>query len=54
MAGLSMGGFQTFNTGLEHLDKFAYLGGFSGNCSGFGCGTIDIKTICGGASLAMP
>jgi enterochelin esterase-like enzyme len=49
MAGLSMGGFQTFNTGLEHLDKFAYLGGFSGNCSGFGGGTFDIKTICGGA-----
>jgi len=49
MAGLSMGGFQTFNTGLEHLDKFAYLGGLSGNCSGFGGGTFDIKTICGGA-----
>ena len=49
MAGLSMGGFQTFNTGLEHLDKFAYLGGFSGNCSGFGGGPFDIKTICGGA-----
>ena len=49
MAGLSMGGFQTFTTGLEHLDKFAYLGGFSGNCSGFGSGTFDIKTICGGA-----
>jgi enterochelin esterase-like enzyme len=49
MAGLSMGGFQTFTTGLEHLDKFAYLGGFSGNSSGFGSGTFDIKTICGGA-----
>jgi enterochelin esterase-like enzyme len=49
MAGLSMGGFQTFNTGLEHLDKFAYLGGLSGNCSGFGGGPFDIKTICGGA-----
>ena len=49
MAGLSMGGFQTFTTGLEHLDKFAYLGGLSGNCSGFGGGTFDIKTICGGA-----
>jgi S-formylglutathione hydrolase FrmB len=34
MAGLSMGGFQTFNAGLEHLDKFAYLGGFSGSPSG--------------------
>ena len=49
MAGLSMGGFQTFTTGLEHLDKFAYLGGLSGNCSGFSGGTFDIKTICGGA-----
>jgi enterochelin esterase-like enzyme len=42
MAGLSMGGFQTFNTALEHLDKFADLGGFSGS-------PFDIKTICGGA-----
>jgi enterochelin esterase family protein len=49
MAGLSMGGFQTFTTGLEHLDKFAYLGGLSGNCSGFGGAPFDIKTICGGA-----
>ena len=49
MAGLSMGGFQTFTTGLEHLDKFAYLGGLSGNCSGFGSAPFDIKTICGGA-----
>lgn len=48
MAGLSMGGFQTFNTGLQHLDKFAYLGGFSGNCMGFG-GAFDPKTSCGGA-----
>jgi enterochelin esterase family protein len=49
MAGLSMGGFQTFNTGLVNLDKFAYLGGLSGNCSGFGGGTFDIATVCGGA-----
>jgi enterochelin esterase family protein len=49
MAGLSMGGFQTFNTGLQNLDKFAYLGGFSGNCSGFGNAAIDVKTVCGGA-----
>jgi len=49
MAGLSMGGFQTFTTGLENLHKFAYLGGFSGNCSGFGSGAFDMKTICGGA-----
>lgn len=30
MAGLSMGGFQTFQTTLNNLDKFAYIGGFSG------------------------
>lgn len=48
MAGLSMGGMQTFTTGLEHLDKFAYLGGFSGNCGSFG-GPFDPKTSCGGA-----
>ena len=29
MAGLSMGGMQTFLTALPHLDKFAYIGGFS-------------------------
>ncbi|EHQ25315.1 alpha/beta hydrolase-fold protein [Mucilaginibacter paludis] len=30
MAGLSMGGFQTFQTTMGNLDKFAYIGGFSG------------------------
>ena len=30
MAGLSWGGFQTFNTALPNLDKFSYIGGFSG------------------------
>ncbi|MDP4217908.1 MAG: alpha/beta hydrolase-fold protein [Bacteroidota bacterium] len=30
MAGLSMGGFQTFQTTMTHLDKFSYVGGFSG------------------------
>ncbi len=29
LAGLSMGGGQTFNFGLTHLDKFAWIGGFS-------------------------
>ncbi|HEX5434671.1 MAG TPA: alpha/beta hydrolase-fold protein [Candidatus Angelobacter sp.] len=48
MAGLSMGGMQTFTTGLENLDKFAYLGGFSGNCGSFG-GPFDPKTSCNGA-----
>jgi enterochelin esterase family protein len=49
MAGLSMGGMQTFTTGLQNLDKFAFLGGFSGNCGGFGGGVFDPKTSCSGA-----
>jgi enterochelin esterase family protein len=43
MAGLSMGGMQTFLTSLANLDKFAYIGGFSGSTGGFG-GTFDPKT----------
>ena len=42
MAGLSMGGAQTFGTALAHLDKFAYLGGFSGSSGGRG--GFDPKT----------
>ena len=30
MAGLSMGGFQTFQITMTNVDKFAYAGGFSG------------------------
>jgi enterochelin esterase family protein len=30
MAGLSMGGMETFQITLNHLDLFAYIGGFSG------------------------
>ncbi len=47
MAGLSMGGMQSFLTVLPNLDKFAYLGGFSGN-SGGGGATFDPKTSNGG------
>lgn len=43
MAGLSMGGMQTFLITLNNLDKFAWLGGFSGAGGGFG-GAIDTKT----------
>jgi enterochelin esterase family protein len=43
LAGLSMGGVQAFQIGLNHLDLFAYLGGFSGAGAGFG-GPIDLKT----------
>ena len=42
MAGLSMGGAQTFGTALAHLDKFAYIGGFSGSSGGRG--GFDPKT----------
>ena len=42
MAGLSMGGMQSFQTVLAHLDKFAYLGGFSGSSGGRG--GLDLKT----------
>ena len=42
MAGLSMGGMQSFQTVLGNLDKFAYLGGFSGNSGGRG--GFDPKT----------
>jgi enterochelin esterase-like enzyme len=48
MAGLSMGGMQTFIIGLNNLDHFAYLGGFSGGGGGFGGGTFDPKTAHGG------
>ena len=48
MAGLSMGGMQTYTIGLKHLDKFAWLGGFSGGGGGFGGGTFDAKTAHGG------
>jgi enterochelin esterase family protein len=43
MAGLSMGGMQTFAITLKHLDKFAWIGGFSGAGGGFG-GPVDLKT----------
>ena len=42
MAGLSMGGMQSFQTVLGNLDKFAYLGGFSGNSGSRG--GFDPKT----------
>jgi enterochelin esterase-like enzyme len=48
MAGLSMGGMQTFQIGLKHMDLFAYLGGFSGGGGGFGGGAFDPKTAHGG------
>ena len=46
MAGLSMGGMQTFLTTLSNLDKFAYIGGFSGSTGGRG--GFDQKTSSNG------
>jgi enterochelin esterase-like enzyme len=43
MAGLSMGGMQTFVITLNNLDRFAYIGGFSGAGGGFGSSTFDVK-----------
>jgi enterochelin esterase-like enzyme len=49
MAGLSMGGMQTFHITLENLDRFAYIGGFSGAGGNFGGETLDPKTAHNGA-----
>jgi enterochelin esterase-like enzyme len=46
MAGLSMGGFQTFQITLTHLDQFASIGGFSG--AGFMMPGTDISTMYNG------
>ena len=48
MAGLSMGGMQTFQITLKHLDLFSYIGGFSGGGGGFGGVAFDPKTAHGG------
>ena len=46
MAGLSWGGFQTFQIALNNLDKFAYMGGFSG--AGLFRPETDLKTVYNG------
>src|SRR5580698_7031774 len=54
MAGLSMGGMQTFQVTLNHLDLFSYIGGFSGAGNPFLTGAkFDVKTAYNGA-LADP
>jgi enterochelin esterase family protein len=42
MAGLSMGGMQTIQITFANLDKFAYIGGFSG-AGRFGGAGLDVK-----------
>ncbi len=51
MAGLSMGGMQTFHVTFRHLDLFSYIGGFSGAADAFAAGTdkLDTKTAFNGA-----
>jgi enterochelin esterase family protein len=54
MAGLSMGGMETFQVTFNHLDLFSYIGGFSGAGNPFLTGTkFDVKTAYNGA-LANP
>jgi enterochelin esterase-like enzyme len=50
MAGFSMGGFQTFQVTLNHLDLFTHIGGFSGAMGLLARGdqTPDVKTAYGG------
>jgi enterochelin esterase-like enzyme len=48
MAGLSMGGGQAFQIVLNHVDKFAYVGGFSGVPGGNGGPVINTKSDFGG------
>jgi len=48
MAGLSMGGMQTFQITLKHLDSFSYIGGFSGVGGGMATAPLDLKTAFGG------
>jgi enterochelin esterase family protein len=51
MAGLSMGGMQTFAITFNHLDLFSYIGGFSGASvpAAAGQDKVDIKTAYNGA-----
>ena len=48
MAGLSMGGMQTFIITLHNLDKFAWIGGFSGSGGGPSGATFDPNTAYNG------
>jgi enterochelin esterase-like enzyme len=48
MAGLSMGGNQTCQLTLRHLDRFAWIGAFSGTGNGLSTAPIDPKTFIGG------
>ena len=51
MAGLSMGGMQTFQVTFDHLEMFSYIGGFSGagGPQVLGNQSLDVKTDYNGA-----
>ena len=55
MAGLSMGGMETFQVTFDHLDLFSYIGGFSGAAGPLVLGgrKLDVKTDLNG-QLADP
>jgi len=49
MAGLSMGGNMTFRVTVANLDKFAYIGSFSGTMNGLSTDPLDPATAFNGA-----
>jgi enterochelin esterase family protein len=51
MAGLPIGGMQTFQVTFDHLDMYGYIGGFSGAANVFAMGNnkLDTKTAFNGA-----
>jgi len=54
MAGLSMGGNQTCQLTLRNLDKFAWIGAFSGTGNGLSTAPIDPKTFIDGVFTDGP
>jgi len=48
IAGLSMGANQAASIGTHNLDKFAYIGGFSGTMNGLSTDPLDPATAFGG------
>jgi enterochelin esterase-like enzyme len=54
MAGLSMGGNQTCQLTLRNLDKFAWIGAFSGTGNGLSTAPIDPKTFIEGVFADGP
>jgi len=52
IAGLSMGGSQTLNVAIPHLDKFSYVGVFSSGLLGFGGGRGRTNSVSAGTNAA--